>query len=232
MSEREPPGGDAEFEAAEYALGVLEGAERLKAERRSAIDPAFAQDVGDWQVRLSGLVDEIASQTPPTHVWPGVVQRLEGSSGVVELRLRRSLAVWRSATAVAAAVAASLVGVLVWPQARSPAAPMLTARLSASATGPTVFVALYDPSRRAIVLTPASVSAAQGRSPELWLIPAGGKPIPLGVAAFQTSVQLIPAASLVRAGGGTLAVSVEPLGGSPTGQPTGPVIATGQLSSL
>jgi anti-sigma-K factor RskA len=29
-----------------------------------------------------------------------------------------------------------------------------------------------------------------------------------------------------------LAVSLEPLGGSPTGQPTGPVIANGKLASL
>jgi anti-sigma-K factor RskA len=30
----------------------------------------------------------------------------------------------------------------------------------------------------------------------------------------------------------TLAVSIEPVGGSPTGQPTGPVIANGKLASL
>jgi anti-sigma-K factor RskA len=32
--------------------------------------------------------------------------------------------------------------------------------------------------------------------------------------------------------GATLAVSLEPLGGSPTGQPTGEVIAHGDLSRL
>ena len=30
----------------------------------------------------------------------------------------------------------------------------------------------------------------------------------------------------------TLAISIEPAGGSPTGQPTGPVIANGKLASL
>jgi anti-sigma-K factor RskA len=30
----------------------------------------------------------------------------------------------------------------------------------------------------------------------------------------------------------TLAVSLEPPGGSPTGQPTGPVIASGKLTNL
>jgi anti-sigma-K factor RskA len=108
---------------------------------------------------------------------------------------------------------------------------MMSARLSGTPHGPTVFVAVYDPGRHAIVLTPASVSAAAGRSPELWLIPTGGKPVALGVAAFDGSVQLAPAAG-EGVSRGVLAVSVEPKGGSPTGQPTGPVIATGQLAQL
>jgi anti-sigma-K factor RskA len=32
--------------------------------------------------------------------------------------------------------------------------------------------------------------------------------------------------------GAVLAVSVEPPGGSPTGQPTGPVVATGDLKNI
>ena len=233
MSERGLSSGeDADMLAAEYALGVLDGPERLGAERRAASDPAFAREVEAWQDRLGALVSEIAGEQPAPHVWAGVAQRLDGSGNVVELRLRRSLKLWRGATAAAGAIAAALALVVVWPHPTPAPAPVLTARLAATAKGPTVFVAFYDPGRKAIVLTPASVNAAEGRSPELWLIPAGGKPIPLGVAAFESSVQMIPAASMAGVGAGTLAVSVEPKGGSPTGQPTGPVIATGQLTNL
>ncbi len=233
MSERGlTSGDDADLLAAEYALGVLDGPDRLAAERRAAIDPAFARDVEAWQGRLGALSAEVTDAPPPPHVWAGVAQRLDGPDNVVELRLRRSLGLWRGAAAAAAAIAAALALVVVWPHPAPAPAPVLTARLAATARGPTVFVAFYDPGRKAIVLTPASVSAAHDRSPELWLIPAGGKPIALGVAAFESSVQLIPAASLVSVGSGTLAVSVEPKGGSPTGQPTGPVIATGQLTNL
>ncbi len=226
-------GEDPDMLAAEHALGVLDGAERLAAERRAATDPAFAREIEAWQDRLDALTAEITPVQPATHVWAGVAQRLEASGNVVEMRLKRSVALWRGATAAAGAIAAALALVVVWPHSPPPApAPVLTARLAATAKGPAVFVAFYDPGRRAIVLTPASVSAAEGRSPELWLIPAGGKPIALGVAAFGSSVQMIPTASMAGAGSGTLAVSVEPTGGSPTGQPTGPVIATGQLSQL
>ncbi len=218
--------------AAEFALGVLDGAERLSAERRFATEASFAREVEAWQERLAALTGGIATEQPAPRVWAGVAQRLDTSNNVVELRLRRSVTLWRAATGAAAATAAALALVVAWPRPAPPAAPVLTARLSATAKGPTVFVAFYDPGRKAIVLTPASVSAAQDRSPELWLIPVGGKPIPLGVAAFGSSVQLLPAASLTSVGSGVLAVSVEPRGGSPTGQPTGPVIATGQLTSL
>ena len=227
-----PEGEEPEVFAAEYALGVLDGAERVQAERRFTNDPTFAREVEAWQARLAGFLAEIAPEQPSPHVWAGVARRLHASGNVVELRLRRSLTVWRGATAAAGAVAAALALVVVWPRPAPPAAPMLTARLAATAKGPAVFVAFYDPARKTIVLTPASVTAAPDRSPELWLIPVGGKPIALGVAAFESSVQLIPAASLARVGSGTLAISVEPRGGSPTGQPTGPVIATGQLSNL
>ncbi len=234
MSERGPASDeDADMLAAEYALGVLDDPARLGAEHRAAADPAFARAVETWQVRLGALAAEIAAEPPAPHVWASVVRRLGTSGEVVELRLRHSLNRWRAATAAAGALAAALALVVVWPRPAPPAPPpMLTARLAATATGSTIFVAFYDPGRRAIVLTPASVNANTGRSPELWLIPSGGKPIALGVAAFENSVQMIPTASLASVGSGTLAVSVEPRGGSPTGQPTGPVIATGQLTKL
>jgi anti-sigma-K factor RskA len=43
---------------------------------------------------------------------------------------------------------------------------------------------------------------------------------------------LTPALQQKLAQGAVLAISVEPAGGSPTGQPTGPVVATGDLKSI
>jgi anti-sigma-K factor RskA len=105
---------------------------------------------------------------------------------------------------------------------------VLTARMVGT-TGPAVFIAVVDPQSHMIVVTPASVVAAKGRSPELWLIPAGGKPIALGLAAFGRSVRLNPKVEIGDPARAILAMSMEPLGGSPTGQPTGPVVATGAL---
>ena len=70
--------------------------------------------------------------------------------------------------------------------------------------------------------------------PELWLIPTDGKPRALGLLQADHAVTItVPTAlaPLARRDS-VLAVSLEPPGGSPTGQPTGPVIASGKLENL
>lgn len=60
---------------------------------------------------------------------------------------------------------------------------------------------------------------------ELWLI-ADGKPVSLGLlpTAGEGKLKLPPGVAGAQL---TLAVSLEPVGGSPTGQPTGPVLTSG-----
>jgi len=83
-------------------------------------------------------------------------------------------------------------------------------------------------------VVPAAFAADATRVPELWLIPADGKPRPLGILRADRAVTItIPPALVPHAtSNAVLAVSLEPQGGSPTGQPTGPVIATGKLTLL
>jgi anti-sigma-K factor RskA len=66
------------------------------------------------------------------------------------------------------------------------------------------------------------------------VIPTGGKPHSLGLVDPGRPIKVIVPPELrphVKADS-VLAISVEPLGGSPTGQPTGPVIANGTLAAL
>jgi anti-sigma-K factor RskA len=106
----EPPGPD--LEAAEYALGVQDAAQRRRSQTRIETDPAFAARVAAWESRLAGLFDGIAPVTPPQHVWPGIRRRLgwpavEGARG----NLWQSVGFWRAAAA-AAIVAATALAVL------------------------------------------------------------------------------------------------------------------------
>ena len=60
---------DDELLAAEYALGVLSGAERSAAEQRVARDHGFARLVAEWEQRLAPWAAEIADVVPPPQVW-------------------------------------------------------------------------------------------------------------------------------------------------------------------
>ena len=91
-----------------------------------------------------------------------------------------------------------------------------------------------DGKRGTIAVVPAAFSADATRVPELWLIPADGKPRPLGLLRADSAVTITIPAELAAqtVSNAVLAVSLEPPGGSPTGLPTGPVIATGKLTNL
>jgi anti-sigma-K factor RskA len=72
------------------------------------------------------------------------------------------------------------------------------------------------------------------RSLELWAILADGKPISLGVIPpnGKGKVELSETQKALIGKPIALAVSLEPKGGSPTGQPTGPVLYQGPLASI
>ncbi len=94
-------------------------------------------------------------------------------------------------------------------------------------------VASWDPSTRQLVLAVAGdMPVSAGHSHELWVIPSGGKPRSLGTMPGTKRMHMRLAQSLadLLKEGATVAISLEPQGGSPTGAPTGPVVAAGQLT--
>jgi anti-sigma-K factor RskA len=109
------------------------------------------------------------------------------------------------------------------------AAPTYVSVMSDEAGRPLWLVKLAE---RTLHITVVGAPAAQpGRSYELWMLPEGGVPVSLGVLPErgEQAVALADAALAVLAGASALAVSLEPAGGSPTGQPTGPVLYSAPL---
>ena len=86
---------------------------------------------------------------------------------------------------------------------------------------------------RAAVARPVQPVAVQSdRTLQLWWATATGKPQSLGLIRADGVTVLRPGALPGGLQGSALdhmAVSVEPPGGSPTGQPTGPVVFYGKL---
>ena len=229
--------------AAEHALRLLDGTTHSKAEARMRDDSAFAEQVERWQERMAPLFDEVVPVAPPAGAWDAIAAQigaLPAANDNVQ-SLERRLRVWRALTAGAAALAAACVAALVLrsplpppipvaaPAAVAPASSPLAVAALRGASGPAAVVAAYDRDAKSLVLTPAAMPSLAGHSAELWLIPAGGKPQPLGLLDPAKPIR-IAAPSGVGAAGAALAVSIEPVGGSPTGLPTGPVIASGALA--
>jgi anti-sigma-K factor RskA len=227
-----------ELIAAEYALGVLAGPERAVAEQRIAREPAFAAMVAAWEERLSPWAGEIDEVAPSPAVWNRITAALPAqpaARAALRPSLWQSLTFWRGLTLASGALAAACLGILIYVGSYlgnvSPQPPLIAA---IDGGGHHHFVATVDTAKGNIAVVPAAFSADATRVPELWLIPADGKPRPLGLLRADSAVTISIPAALVphTTRNAVLAVSLEPPGGSPTGAPTGPVIATGKLTAL
>jgi anti-sigma-K factor RskA len=226
--------------AGEYALRLLEGEERERARALVASDSEFRADVARWSGQLAPLFDEVEPVAPPPRVLAAIEQRIAQPPERVDnvYQFRRRLNLWRGFAAAASAIAASLALVLVTrpePVAQPPAireaAPPMVAVMEGEESDARL-VATWDPSGRSLVVAAAAgVEPVAGRSHELWVIPADGTPRSIGVMPGTAPMHLRLAGPMADqfAEGATLAVSVEPAGGSPGDAPTGPVIASGKL---
>ena len=220
--------------ASEYVLGTLHGPARRRFEALLPAHPALRQSVADWQDRLAPLAFSLPEVEPPDHVWQGVEARLferAVAAAPATVGWWQRLALWRgfSALATTAAVALFVVGAQV-PPAQAPIVVVLGANPAAAQALNASFVASVSADGRALVLRPlGEVSLTAGHALELWAVPAQGAPRSLGLVQASGATTLLRAQLLSDTA--AFAVSVEPVGGSTTGAPTGPIVSVGKLQT-
>lgn len=228
-ADSEHPDRDA---AAEYVLGTLDAAERQAFEEQLANDAELAAEVETWKTRLSPLNEETNAVEPPHHLFSTILDRIGAGGGDNIIRLKRRFALWRGVAIAASALAASLILFIVIHGERTPAQNgFYMAVLQGSDKAP-AFVAAIDMKSRMLVVRRMGAGAAEGHSYELWVLGADRTaPQSLGVidAVAHIPARRMGALSANALDTMALAVSLEPPGGSPTGQPTGPVLFTGKL---
>lgn len=233
MTDRRDPGSpEADLSALELAFGLLDGSDLAAAEARAARDPAFAAEVARWQERALALFDRDAAEPDPG-LWSAIAARLPANDDGRAVVNR-----WRWATGVSLA-AALVLGVFALrpapapaptPVAVAPAAHPLVALLRAPGQAGSLAVSI-EPGGHGFTTTPAALDLP-GHAAELWVIPAGGVPRSLGVVPAGPEWHRVPgplAATLVA--GATLAITVEPVGGSPNGKPSGAPILAAKISA-
>jgi anti-sigma-K factor RskA len=225
---------------AEYVLGVLDADARADVAREVARSDEAATAVELWQRRLAPLAVKLPEVAPPEDVWARIQHDLRWHA-VRDVRqpsgLGSSVRLWQwiCAGASVVAVACMVMLLLVPARQRPPATPgVLMVSSIRQDNGVADWTATVDLDRKQIVVVPAApANIAADRSTQLWLIPAGGAPMSVGVFKPGAVTVLPLSATLLAQLGPTaaLAVSVEPAGGSPISRPTGPVIAKGAISA-
>lgn len=225
--------------AAEFALRLLDEAELDRARAREAADPAFAAAVGAWNARLMPLLDAIAPVDPDAALWPRIVAAIDPRSSVSNVvPIRRKLFHWRDAAFALTGIAAALLLSVGLRKPEEPAPPT-AARASEVAVaavipedgGAALAVVSYDRVGASLIVTPAALEPVSGRSHELWVVPASGAARSLGLLEGPGPRRIVLAEDMAAsfAGTPTIAISAERSGGSRTGAPAGPVVASGKL---
>lgn len=242
-----PAHSDDDLRCAEYVLGVMEADERLALERDALANPEVQARLAFWQARLTPLTEDLPQEAPPDRVWQRVERAIRATQPSAATRatphttrvgLWNSLPLWRwlgIGASVAALVLLAVALKFALPSGTPTQSVSLNYRVATIARqdGVAHWTATLTSQQDQLLIVPATrPSIADNKVTELWLVQGDAKPVPLGVfdPAQPATIPLSrTTADALRSAAAVLAVSLEPPGGSPTGQPTGPVIATGAL---
>ncbi len=218
---------DDDLIAAEWALGLLDGADADAAAVRIAADPALYARAQWWRGQLAGLASE-SSIVPREALWARISAALPVNDNSANLIKR-----WRATALAMMVVTVGLVSFIVIRPAPAPAPIQQKEHvLLASLVGERELSATiaFDPSRGTLAVAPATIEVGAGAA-ELWIVSAEGTASSLGVIDTRAAAthNVAPAHRGLIAPGTSFVITREPQGGSPTGKATGPIIASGKL---
>lgn len=216
---------DLEVIAGEYVLGLLDAPQTLEIEESLGSNSRLRDMVAFWNEKLDPLCAFAGAADPPAGMWASIERRVM-TDRAGRTRLWNSAPLWRWATAGLAAAAAALVIYIAVPSS----SPTLVAGLHTPQAKAAEWIATLGPGGMRLVAV-AGETPPEARSFELWAIAKqGARPRALGVIPAGGRL-LLSAPPRELAPGTTLAISVEPKGGSPTGLPTGPIAFVGVLEA-
>lgn len=213
--------------AAEYVLGTLKGGARRRFEGWLHDDAALRTITETWRARLHPMGEFAPAVKPPRRVWRAIEQRLHLAGPPGWRFWRAESGIWRP-LGIAAVAATVVLGVTLaqW-RSHQPAIDYVATLADDKAQAALLVTA--DQRHGALEVRLADgVTLAADRVLQLWAVPKEGAPRSLGLLPRSGALRLALPAGALGADVALLAVSVEPLGGSPTpDKPSGPIIYKG-----
>ena len=206
--------------AAEHVVGAASAQARAQVARRIETDMVFAARIRLWEQHFAGLNTEYGTLPAPRRVKRVIDARLFGTRNPAWKQR-----FWRSPWVLTAALLFALVAIFL----NVPPTPVLVADLQAE-DGSYHFVFEWRAQRNTLNVATNTGILQVDQTFEAWVVPTDGAPVSLGTFG---SAQVFDIAQDTELAVGTiLAVSIEPISGSPTGAPTGPIVAIGSLEAL
>ncbi|ROQ28521.1 anti-sigma factor [Gallaecimonas pentaromativorans] len=202
--------------AGHYFLGTLRGRARDRFETLLVSEKGARQALVYWEQRLAPCYELVPELSPPERVW----QRLQHQIAPAANSAPRP-SWWMAAAAIVLAV------LLTWQWAK-PGAP-LSPQVAVIQGGQSQPLWAVKRQGQQLQVKALGEVANPDKDYQLWLVSSTSGPLSLGLLPQAGSRTLAWPSSY---SGKQLAVSLEPVGGSPTGQPTGPVLYLSQLVVL
>ena len=231
-----------ELLAQRYVLGVQRGAARRRFGSMIGRRADMRRAVDFWEERLTPLAWSLEPVQPSELVWQRISRELDIGSSADRRRPPGRRDPWPAIAAACALVAIVMTGGW-WRAAQKPpeivtetvierVPEQLAVAVINSDTGDTLWLTRIAPdSGELTVRVVSGVEARPDNDYELWALTDAGVPVSLGLLpqTGERTVALDADALAALDTSSTLAVSLEPLGGSPQATPTGPVLYTAAL---
>ncbi|TWX73501.1 anti-sigma factor domain-containing protein [Colwellia sp. C1TZA3] len=220
--------------AAEYVLGTLRGPARQRFQKLMMQHSPISEATHTWEQHLNGLGEKIPPVTPDVSVWPRIEQQLgfvtEPAKNNLVSITKAKPRIWQSIAGLASAAALVLAVLLVNV---APISAPDAQQLALVNNEQTELLWALEIGTETIDIQATKTLAAQTNADyQLWIVPADGRaPISLGLLPKTGKLTLSKPQLFDEIEIAALAVSLEPLGGSPNGSPT-TVLYTSKLVTL
>jgi anti-sigma-K factor RskA len=221
--------------SSEYVLGSLHGPARIRFQRLLMQHNSMRHTLWRWESRLNELGTALPDVQPAPEVWERIQARLgfttatPNAINMVTLPQRKPRGLqWLAGLSAAAAILMAVLLVNL-----QPVEPLLPGQIAVVQSEKAQALWLIELREDQLLVTATEkFKALDNQDYELWMVAADGRPpISLGLLPKQGKLSLPRSVLFDQVQVAALAVSLEPLGGSPTGQPT-TVLYTAELVAM
>ncbi|MDH3695106.1 MAG: anti-sigma factor [Gammaproteobacteria bacterium] len=219
--------------ASEYVLGTLRGRARKRFDKLLMELPKARMLVWQWERRINAMALKLKPVRPRARVWRQIEKWINADKPATKW-YSFELKIWRSVAAMVALAAIGVVSFFGLPTYKAEFEAEYITIFQNESSQPIWVVNADIDTAQISVQAVATQDITPEQALELWMLEPEKDPVSLGLlpTAGDAKLTLNQQQQAVFQRSQSLAVSLEPAGGSPTGLPTGPVLYVADVVAL